>query len=879
VGNILSINFEEIGFIGSRFRPKIFDIGFPVLILDSTASDGDGIRKNEEDTDTREDDVQIEKVTKNIPQSIDDLLIPSTGNDLSALAENSYYSRKTVSKTSISDYISPPYIPGTTLSNPDSHSIQKPIEFTTIPYPISYIIDRSGSDYAGTEEYSPSRQTQTYIHESEPRAYTLELEIFDPALMGREEPITYTQSTQVYKIGNMYDTFSFNSSDSSELSVIEPLHRIQTSDYSTPSIEIQSLEIPEIRPSTEYTQTHKVTDGYESVSFNSSESSIFFEIKSTTYSSPLQVLQALKNTEIRTFDLPIPEIELSNYSRPLEFLEIKTSNQPKPLAKTSTEFSETLFNYSLPRAYTITEQVPTLEIKIEQIQPQVYKHNPSAIEVYEQLQVSRQQTYESSTIIYLITSTNILEIQQQNNVTESIPLDDVVSKEYHNFPVITSIDLELTQTETYVPNDPETSIEDITIDLHSEIKEQTSSYESEERQIPENNYRENTDMDQMTRAISADNLIRQEITDDENVKTLEYEIKPETSDAIVRIRPITTSRTPYIQPKETDTSETKKSEDTPDSDSANLIDENYNFEQDESEIELEYTNTNYNVDSSLMEIIKSKFKNFENDYGGAPAINIVDASTSEKIFSINSDEILSLGSTPKIAIVRAFLEWSKKKDINLEDEIAIRNSLKPKNYGDGNDKVTYIDLMNEIIKDSNGRSNAYTNFLIDQIGLRKLNKIIHDLGYNDTTFVDYYLPRSNHRGNTSSLNDVSKMMLDILNGEGLDEKHHKIALQILGSKMTYVIGDSQDLEGVNMDSIMVKHGQSERDMTILYRVSGEENGRTYDRVVSITLSGLKQRFVKGDFKTPTSFGRSVYMDLMDIRKEVIEMAKTAHTNQ
>jgi len=246
VGNILSINVGEIDFIGRLFRPKIFDIGFPVITFDSTASDGDGIRKNEEDTDTKEDDVQKVETTKNLPQSIDDLLIPATAGDLSSLAENSYYSRKTIpEQTSVSNYIFIPYISGTTLINPDVPKIHKPIEFTTVPYSINYIIDRSGSDYETVAEYGPSEQTYTQI--PEPLTYTSELEIFDPRLIAGRELTTYTQSTQVHKIGEMYDIFSFNSSDSLEISVIEP------SNYSIQLMDIKSLDIPEIRSSE---QTH-----------------------------------------------------------------------------------------------------------------------------------------------------------------------------------------------------------------------------------------------------------------------------------------------------------------------------------------------------------------------------------------------------------------------------------------------------------------------------------------------------------------------------------------------------------------------------------------------------------------------------------------------
>jgi len=282
-----------------------------------------------------------------------------------------------------------------------------------------------------------------------------------------------------------------------------------------------------------------------------------------------------------------------------------------------------------------------------------------------------------------------------------------------------------------------------------------------------------------------------------------------------------------------------------------------------------------------MEIIKSKAESFENDYGGKVAINIVDVSSSEKIFSRNSDEILSLGSTPKIAIVRALLEWSKQEGINLEDEITIRNSLKPRNYGDGDDKVTYIDAMNEIIKDSNGRSNAYANFVIDKIGLRRLNKIIHEQGYNDTTFVDYYLPRSNYRGNTSSLNDVNRMLLDILKSKGLDPIQHEQALEALGMlKGREGILGLENFEGVDESSILMKHGQSEKDMTILYRISGEIDGEKYDRIVSFSLSGLKQRLVKGDFKSPTSFGANVWIDFYNfVSENVAKFVASSYTNR
>ena len=294
---------------------------------------------------------------------------------------------------------------------------------------------------------------------------------------------------------------------------------------------------------------------------------------------------------------------------------------------------------------------------------------------------------------------------------------------------------------------------------------------------------------------------------------------------------------------------------------------------------LNQDNLKYNINLELSERLQDAGKSFERLYGCKFSYIAVDVPTSEIIASRNENEMVPVGSMSKIGIVRVLLELSQHGKINLDEEVYIRNSLKPKNYGyEAEDKMTYKQIINEIVKDEKHSSNGVANAAIDKIGLLRLNKMLRELGYENTSFSDYSLPRANYRGNQTSMTDTAKMMLDMLNGAGLDERHHKMALNALKtSTRIYIIRNTKNLNGLEVESVLMKHGQSERDVSVVYRMKGGYEGMNFDRIVAVNLSDLKQRIVKGNYKESTSFGKELIPGFLDFVREDSNRVQMAYS--
>jgi len=180
VDTILS---ASVDFVGTHFRPVIFDIGLPILDFDSDAAfDGNGFRKVEENIDIEREELQENDVVPQ-PSSIDDLLIPEDTEDLGGLVAKSYYGTKKIFsyQRDVFAYIVFPFSPTSNIVNVRRHIVYQTLEFIpSTPYPISYGIGFSGhSFYVDGNDYEPLASTEVYVQ---------------PELM----VVTYTELPQPY---------------------------------------------------------------------------------------------------------------------------------------------------------------------------------------------------------------------------------------------------------------------------------------------------------------------------------------------------------------------------------------------------------------------------------------------------------------------------------------------------------------------------------------------------------------------------------------------------------------------------------------------------------------------------------------------------------
>ena len=196
--------------------------------------------------------------------------------------------------------------------------------------------------------------------------------------------------------------------------------------------------------------------------------------------------------------------------------------------------------------------------------------------------------------------------------------------------------------------------------------------------------------------------------------------------------------------------------------------------------------------------------------------------------------------------------------------------------------MTYIEAMRELDTNENWNSNWVANVLMEVIGIMSLNKTQKNQGYNETSFVDYYRPGALYRGNKTSANNTGRAVLDMVVGKGLDDKHHKIALEVLnGKRMMYAIRDPNNPDGIDPENILMKHGQSEQDISVTYRMKGKQDGKQFDGIVVLTLSDINKGIVKSDFKTPTPFGMEIMRYFINASRQVSKIAQSLYigTNQ
>lgn len=279
-------------------------------------------------------------------------------------------------------------------------------------------------------------------------------------------------------------------------------------------------------------------------------------------------------------------------------------------------------------------------------------------------------------------------------------------------------------------------------------------------------------------------------------------------------------------------------------------------------------NPNVNLES-----LQNGAKYLEEKSGGKVSYIIIDSVTGEIIAERNADEMVSNGSMSKIFILRQILELSQQGKINLESELKLRNSQRPRNHTLTERPITIREGLREMVSDENGNSNWIATALLEQIGIKRANKMVGQQGYNKTVFVDYYRQKDLYRGNKTSARDTASEMFRLRNGIGIDGYHHKVALESLdGRHITYPI--SKNLEGLNKEKIIVKHGQTERDISLACGIEGvNNNGEEFKRILVYIDSDINKRLVKKDFRTATPSGPGIMNLFIDKLRQACTIAK------
>lgn len=269
-------------------------------------------------------------------------------------------------------------------------------------------------------------------------------------------------------------------------------------------------------------------------------------------------------------------------------------------------------------------------------------------------------------------------------------------------------------------------------------------------------------------------------------------------------------------------------------------------------------------------------KDLEYKTGAKFAYVVMDGLTGEILEGMNANESVSAGSLPKIFITKFILELSQQGKINLDDVLQLRNSQRPKNYKPLEKPMTIKEGLSEMNSNRYGNSNWIATALMEALGIKRIEKMLKQEGYHETVIGDYFRPRDLYREKVkTSARDASRALFEMTNGKGLDENHHKIALEVLNAQgIAYAICNPNNPEGIDTANILGKHGQSERDISTGYSIKGTRNGKYFNRVVVLIESGINKAIVKSDFKTPAPGGVETMMGYFNANRLLCKVAQS-----
>ncbi|MBN4048989.1 hypothetical protein JYT91_00060 [archaeon AH-315-M20] len=276
--------------------------------------------------------------------------------------------------------------------------------------------------------------------------------------------------------------------------------------------------------------------------------------------------------------------------------------------------------------------------------------------------------------------------------------------------------------------------------------------------------------------------------------------------------------------------------------------------------------------------LQDEVKRLEKKYGAIVSYFILDGKTAQRIDGEKDKDKTFTGSGLKPSIVLAALELARTEGFDLDQVLYDDDSLKPINYREIGE-MTIRDALPEIINDEHGNnkytgnSNYIANLVMKAIGFERLNRIVHNIGYNNTEFVDYYLPGSRYRENKSSQHDMGMMMYNTTTNSG--QKDHQLgidAMRALNRRMP-LLGSVEQLQqyGLSVENVFMKHGQTERDYTLLFRIKGENNGTAFDYIVSMSMGNIKGNLYSDDtFRGHSPLGLEAGNDFVNFTRGIVK---------
>lgn len=280
------------------------------------------------------------------------------------------------------------------------------------------------------------------------------------------------------------------------------------------------------------------------------------------------------------------------------------------------------------------------------------------------------------------------------------------------------------------------------------------------------------------------------------------------------------------------------------------------------------------ANNGSLDYLQNIVKYLEYKTGAKVPYVVMDGLTGEVLADKDADQSVSAGSLPKIFIAKILLELSQQGKINLDGELKLRNSQRPKNYTNIERPITIKEGMKEMNSNEYGNSNWVTTALMEIIGIKRINKMLEQQGYHKTVIADYFRPRGLYRENKTSANDTSMALFEMITGKGLDDRHHKIGLEVLNAKgMIYPICDPNNPDGIDTTNIFGKHGQSGHDISMASGIKGVQSGKEFNRIIVLIESGINKRIVKGDFKSPAPGGLETMQDYINAYRQFCKTAQ------
>jgi hypothetical protein len=249
----------------------------------------------------------------------------------------------------------------------------------------------------------------------------------------------------------------------------------------------------------------------------------------------------------------------------------------------------------------------------------------------------------------------------------------------------------------------------------------------------------------------------------------------------------------------------------------------------------------------------------------------------KRTYGRNDGSVIPPASISKLGIVYAAMALSEQGQFDLEQKINVKKILEehpyllPKNTGKLKESYTGREILTEIVNDSNRGSNRDANILLFLLGKDKVNAILREKGYTNTSFSSDapFTPRGGYHLNTTTLEEAAALMQELGDPSQWGASQYASLQGILQPSKNwapFLFGHNE--EGITLKRL--KHGQTENAMSVVYEAEGK-NGKMYTGIMSI--SNLKGRLVEEDYRKATNLGKAVVNDFVKLSRMIYQEIK------